>query len=260
LCCQVVEPIAIGVQSRKDRWSVRRPFQVITSKLSRRPILPSSSITTAQRHQQLKYINLSEQKGIYPNAFSITTRSIIPSSLRQDAVYYKSTNPDSSDRQSLNLSSSGRLQKIRAGHQQQEQQEPAMFIDEEEKVENAGADGERWEEPDVSDAERAAHSRHSSLISTAVAVPNINHVYSRVPSVALYETPIFEQDSYLEALQLSRLPCQLLKDPDDCFDSTQLFRQRHNNKDEAPASKKLLATIRILINFHEKYPHLSTFV
>lgn len=244
---EVVEP-TVGVQPRKDRWNVRRPFQVITSKLIRRPT------GAGQRHQQLKYVNLSEQHqlgSIYPDAFS-TTRSIIPVTSALEDVYKSTRRP--SNRQA---DSSGRLNKVQPTSSTLDGQ---LFIDEEEEGERPRG---QWEGPEVSKSNAGggggtAHSRHSSLISTAVAVPNINHVYSRVPSVALYETPIFEQDSYLEALQLSRLPCQLLKDPDDCFDSTQLFRQRH--KDEAPASKKLLATIRILINFHEKYPHLSTFV
>lgn len=57
-------------------------------------------------------------------------------------------------------------------------------------------------------------SRYSTLIKTTVPAP-----YSFFPTV------IFEKDSYLGAFEFSRVPCQKLDDPSDCYDFSQLFQQ-----------------------------------
>jgi hypothetical protein len=192
-----------------------------------------SSSPTNQRHEQMRYVNLSEQQGVPPREYS-SQHSILSAALRD--LYKINGNRLLAD--TSGIESSGQL-----------------FTDEEENRKRR-----RQGPPEVKKA-RGADPRHSFLVTTSI-VPDMNSIYSRVPAVSLYETPIFEQDSYLEALQLSRLPCQLLADPGDCNDSTMLFRQQSpaGKTNEAPASKKLLATIRVLINFHERYPHLNAFV
>ncbi|XP_057371343.1 uncharacterized protein LOC130692278 [Daphnia carinata] len=160
---------------------------------------------------QLQYVNLSEQ-GIRPNGF-------VGAAVAQDVD--RSTKPNHP---------SGR-------------HHSGQLIDE------SGHVFDEWDEPEV--VGNKAQSRHSSLIATRVIPNDINHVYRKsMPTASLYRMPIYEQDSYLEALELSRLPCQTLEDPDDCYDSTQLLRQRP----VTPPSKKLLATIRILVNFHNHRP------
>lgn len=61
--------------------------------------------------------------------------------------------------------------------------------------------------------ERPVHSRHSSQVLRAVAHPWYPPLSSETQ----------EEDSYLSALELSRLPCQRLEDPTDCYDFSQLF-------------------------------------
>lgn len=167
-------------------------------------------------NHQLQYVNLSEQ-GIHPNRF-------VAPAVAQDID--RSTKPNHPSVQHH----SGQL------------------------LDESGHVFDEREEPEV--AENKAQSRHSSLIATRVIPSGINHVYRKsMPTASLYRMPIYEQDSYLEALELSRLPCQTLEDPDDCYDSTQLLRQRPST----PPSKKLLATIRILVNFHNQRPKHSPF-
>ncbi|XP_046649240.1 uncharacterized protein LOC124340666 [Daphnia pulicaria] len=223
---EVVQPTA-GAQQRRDRWSLRRPFKGIASKLTRTML---SSSPTNQRREQTRYVNLSEQQGVPPREYS-SQHSILSAALRD--LYKINGN------RLTGIESSGQL-----------------FHDEEEDRKKLRRQGP----PEVKKT-RGADPRHSFLVTTSI-VPDMNSIYSRVPTVSLYETPIFEQDSYLEALEQSRLPCQSLADPGDCNDSTMLFRQQSpaGKTNEAPASKKLLATIRVLINFHERYPHLNAFL
>ncbi|KAI9564095.1 hypothetical protein GHT06_007833 [Daphnia sinensis] len=181
----------------------------------KRPLQAITSKLSGRPNPQLQYVNLSEQQqGIHPNRF-------VAPAVAQDI-----------DRSAKPNHPSGRH------HSGQLLDESGHVFDE-------------WEEPEA--AGNKAQSRHSSLIATRVIPNGINHVYrkSMHPTASLYRMPIYEQDSYLEALELSRLPCQTLEDPDDCYDSTQLLRQRPAS---APPSKKLLATIRILVNFHNQRP------
>ncbi|EFX88599.1 hypothetical protein DAPPUDRAFT_233793 [Daphnia pulex] len=220
-------PPTAGAQQRRDRWSlIRRPLKGIASKLTRTKL---SSSPANQRHEQTRFVNLSEQQGVPPREYS-SQHSILSAALRD-----------------LNKINGNRL--LLADDTSGIESSGQLFTDEEEENRNKRR---RQGPPEVKKA-RGADPRHSFLVTTSI-VPDMNSIYSRVPTVSLYETPIFEQDSYLEALQLSRLPCQSLADPDDCHDSTRLFRQQSpaGKTNEAPASKKLLATIRVLINFHER--------
>lgn len=54
-------------------------------------------------------------------------------------------------------------------------------------------------------------SRHSSLIQSAVPAPN---------------NLLYPLDSFLGALELSRVPCQKLEDSSNCYDFSQLFQQQ----------------------------------
>lgn len=227
---KVVQPTA-GAQQRRDRWSLRQPFKGIASKLTRTML---SSSPTTQRREQTRYVNLSEQQGVPPREYS-SQHSILSAALRD--LYKINGNRLLADTSGIESSSQ-------------------LFHDEEEDRKKLRRQGP----PEVKKT-RGADPRHSFLVTTSI-VPDMNSIYSRVPTVSLYETPIFEQDSYLEALEQSRLPCQSLADPGDCNDSTMLFRQQSpaGKTNEAPASKKLLATIRVLINFHERYPHLNAFL
>ncbi|KAK4019318.1 hypothetical protein OUZ56_001343 [Daphnia magna] len=60
---------------------------------------------------------------------------------------------------------------------------------------------------------RPVHSRHSSHVLRAKPHPWF-------PPLS---ADTLEDDSYLRALELSRLPCQRLEDPTDCYDFSQLF-------------------------------------
>lgn len=194
-----------------------------------------SSLPTNQRREQTRFVNLSEQQGVPPREYS-SQHSILSAALRD--LYKINGN---------RLLLADTLSGIKSSGQ--------LFHDDEEEENRK----RRRQGPEVKKT-RGADPRHSFLVTTSV-VPDMNSIYSRVPTVSLYETPIFQQDSYLEALELSRLACQSLADPGNCHDSTMLFRQSPAGKtNEAPASKKLLATIRVLINFHERYPHLNAFV
>ncbi|KAI9564038.1 hypothetical protein GHT06_007776 [Daphnia sinensis] len=69
------------------------------------------------------------------------------------------------------------------------------------------------EESEANRPVRPVHSRHSSHVLRAKPHP----WFPPLSADAL------EEDSYLRALQLSRLPCQRLEDPTDCYDFSHLF-------------------------------------
>ncbi|XP_057371241.1 uncharacterized protein LOC130692181 [Daphnia carinata] len=68
-------------------------------------------------------------------------------------------------------------------------------------------------EPEAIPPVKPVHSRHSSHVLRAKPHP----WFPTLTANAL------EDDSYVRALELSRLPCQKLEDPTDCYDFSRLF-------------------------------------
>ncbi len=175
-------------------WSVKRPFQTAAKKMSRN--------STSSSHQRNNFVKLSEPRQSQPSGKaswlldSHATNTAAPFNSRPNAFAN-----DLYRVQDISVTMTGRPR------------------------------GRPIRLPNL-------NSRYSpnlkSRSSTNLAMDQyhpalVNYVKNRNNAPQMYymeKVPlnVFEKDSYLKALELSRLPCETLSDPLDCHDLTQLFQ------------------------------------